>query len=65
MYNPNTFFLNLKQCTVVKAVEDALRYVKMYVEGVSVKTEREYFKNVEVHKSFDFRARFGAIYSAS
>ena len=39
MYNPNTFFLNLKQLTVVKAVEDALRHIKMYVAWVSVKTE--------------------------
>ena len=43
MYNPNTFFLNLKQRTVLKAVEDALRYIKMYVTGVSVKTERVLF----------------------
>ena len=43
----NTFFLNLKQRTVVKAVEDVLRYIKMYVVGVSVNTERGYFKNVE------------------
>ena len=43
----NTFFLNLKQRTVVKVVENELRYIKMYAAGVSVKTERKFFKNVE------------------
>ena len=33
-YNPNTFFLNWKQRTAGKAVEDALQYIKMYVAGV-------------------------------
>ena len=63
-YNPNTFFLNWKQRTAGKAVEDALQYIKMYVAGVWTKTAKGYFKNVE-NKSFDVRARFGAIYSAS
>ena len=49
MYNPNTFYLKLKQhtVTVVKAVEDALGYIKMYIAGVSVKIEKGYFKYVE------------------
>ena len=63
-YNPNTFFLNWKQRTAGKAVEDALQYIKMYVVGVWTKTAKGYFKNVE-NKSFDVRARFGAIYSVS
>ena len=33
-YNPNTFSLNWKQRTAEKAVDDALQYIKMYVEGV-------------------------------
>ena len=33
-YNPNAFFLNWKQRTAGKAVEDALQYIKMYVAGV-------------------------------
>ena len=32
--NPNTCVLNWKQCTPVKAKEDALQYIKMYVAGV-------------------------------
>ena len=46
-YNPNTFFLNWKQRTAGKAVEDALQYIKMYVAGVWTKTAKGYFKNVE------------------
>ena len=63
-YNPNTFFLNWRQRRAEKAVWDALQYIKMYVAGVWTKTAKGYFKNVE-NKSFDVRARFGAIYSAS
>ena len=63
-YNPNTFFLNWKQRTAGKAVEDALQYIKMYVAGVWTKTAKGYFK-MSRNKSFDVRARFGAIYSAS
>ena len=33
-YNPNTCFLNWKQRTAGKAVEDALQYIKMYVAEV-------------------------------
>ena len=33
-YNPNTFFLNWKQRTAGKAVENALQYIKMYAAGV-------------------------------
>ena len=33
-YNPNTFFVNWKQRTAGKAVEDALQYIIMYVAGV-------------------------------
>ena len=33
-YNPNTFFVNWKQRTAGKAVEDALQYIKMYEAGV-------------------------------
>ena len=34
-YNPNTFFLNWKQRTAGKAVdEDALQYIKMFVARV-------------------------------
>ena len=46
-YNPNTFFLNCKQRTAGKAVEDALQYIKMYAAGVWTKTAKGYFKNVE------------------
>ena len=28
------FFMNWKQCSAGKAVEDALQYIKMYVAGV-------------------------------
>ena len=63
-YNPNTFSLNWKQRTAGRAVEDALQYIKMYVAGVWTKTAKEYFK-MSRNKSFDVRARFGAIYSAS
>ena len=59
-FNSNTFFLNWKQWTAVKAVED-LQYVKMYVAGVSAKTAKGIFKE----HSFNSGARFGAIYSAS
>ena len=58
-YNPNTFFLNWKQRTAGKAVDDALQYIKMHVAGVWTKTAKGYYKNVEEE------ARFGAIYSAS
>ena len=37
-YNPKTFFLNWKQRTAGKAVEDALQYTKMYEAGVWTKT---------------------------
>ena len=38
-------FLNWRQRTAVKAVEDALQYIKMYVTGVSANTaEPKYFK---------------------
>ena len=40
-------FLNWKQRTAVKPVEDALKYIKMYVTGVSANTAKKYFKNVE------------------
>ena len=33
--------------TSVKADEDALQYIKMYVAGVSAKTAKRYFKNLE------------------
>ena len=46
-YNPNTFFVNWKQRTAGKAVEDALQYIVMYVAGVWTKTAKGYFKNVE------------------
>ena len=46
-YNANTFFLNWKQRTAGKAVEDALQCIKMYVAGVWTKTAKGYFKNVE------------------
>ena len=46
-YNPNTFFLNWKQRTAGKAVEDALQYIKMCAAGVWTKTAKGYFKNVE------------------
>ena len=46
-YNPNTFFLNWKQRTARKAVEDALQYIKMYVAGVWTKTAKGCYKNVE------------------
>ena len=38
-------FLNWRQRTAVKAVEDALKYIKMYVTGVSANAaEQKYFK---------------------
>ena len=41
-------FLNWRQRTAVKAVEDALQNIKMYVTGVSANTaNKKYFKNVE------------------
>ena len=40
-------FLNWKQRTAVKAVEYALKYIKMYVAGISANTAKKYFKNVE------------------
>ena len=40
-------FLNWKQRTAVKAVEDALKYIKMYVTGVLANTAKKYFKSVE------------------
>ena len=46
-YNPNTLFLNWKQLTAGKAIEDALQYIKMYVAGVWTKTAKGYYKNVE------------------
>ena len=46
-YNLNTFFVNWKQRTAGKAVEDALQYIIMYVAGVWTKTVKGYFKNVE------------------
>ena len=46
-FNSNTFFLNWKQWTAVKAVEDALQYIKMYEADVSAKTAKEYLKIFE------------------
>ena len=63
-YNPNNFSLNWKQSAAGRAVEDSLQYIKRYVAGVWTKTAKEYFKMAR-NKSFDVRARFGAIYSAS
>ena len=41
-------FLNWRQRTAVKAVEDALQYIKMYVTRVSANTAKpKYFKNVQ------------------
>ena len=40
-------FLNWRQRTAVKAVEDAFQYIKMYVAGVSANTANKYLKNVE------------------
>ena len=45
-YNLNAFFLNWKQRTAGKAVEDALQYLKMYEAGVWAKTTKGYFENV-------------------
>ena len=44
-YNPNTFFLNWKQRSAEKAVEDALQFNKMCVAGVWAKTAKRYFVN--------------------
>ena len=57
----------MKQGTAVKAVEDALQYIKMYVAGVSANTAENFLKKMLIrNKSFDFfSAKFGAIYSAS
>ena len=43
----DVFYMNWKQCTARKAVEDALQYIKMYLAGVWAKTAKGYFKNVE------------------
>ena len=40
-------FLNWKQRTAVKPVEDALKYIKMYVAGVSANAAKKYLRNVE------------------
>ena len=41
-------FMNWRQRTAVKAVEDVLQYIKMYVAGFSANTAKpKYFKNVE------------------
>ena len=41
-------FMNWRQRTAVKAVEDVLQYIKMYVAGVSANTVKpKYFKNLE------------------
>ena len=41
-------FLYWRQRTAVKAVEDALQYIKMYVTGVSANTAKpKYFKDVQ------------------
>ena len=37
----------------------------MYVAGVSAKTVQRDISKMSRNESFDFRARFGAIYSAS
>ena len=39
--------MNWKQHTAVKAVEDALQYIKMYVAGVSANTAKKYLRNFE------------------
>ena len=57
-------FLNQKQRTAVKAVEYALKYIKMYVAGVSANTAKKYFKSVE-EQVIRLQSKFGAIYSAS
>ena len=64
-YNPNTFFLNWKQRSAEKAVEDALKHNKMYVAAVWTKTAKIYFKHVEEQVIQLHRGRFGAIYTAS
>ena len=63
--NLNTFFLSWKQRTAVKVVENALEYIKMYAAGVWAKTAKGYIFKMSKNKSFDVRARFGALYSAS
>lgn len=41
-------FMNWRQRTAVKAVEDVLQYIKMCVAGVSANTAKpKYFKNLE------------------
>ena len=41
-------FMNWRQRTAVKAVEDVLQYIKMYVAGDSANTAKpKYFKNLE------------------
>ena len=40
-------FWNWKQLTLVKPVESALQYIKVYVAGVSANTAEWYFKNIE------------------
>ena len=40
-------FLDWKQRTAVKAVEDALKYIKTYVAGVSANTAKKCLKNVK------------------
>ena len=57
-------FPGWRQRTAVKVVENALQYIKIYAAGVRAKTAKRYLK-MSRNKSFNFRARFGAIYSAS
>ena len=37
----------VSELSTVKAVEDALKYIKMYVKGVLAKTATRYFRNVK------------------
>ena len=58
-------FLELEATYRRKSRWRCLAIIKMYVAGVSAKTVQRDISKMSRNKSFDFRSRFGAIYSAS
>ena len=62
--NLNTFFLSWKQRTAVKSLKMHCYTSKYMHQEFEPKLPRDILK-MSRNKSFNFRARFGAIYSAS
>ena len=60
VYNPNTLFFNLRQRTVVKAVEGAIHQINCMQHEFQLKLRGDISKPSR-NKSFDFRTRFGTI----